>query len=220
MPPLDAPDPPPAPLSVRPRSPQPLASGAHAQEGSSEIVWARYGDLDTLDPHRATSTLSLQVWSLIYDTLLATDASGAPVPNLARSWEMSEDGTEYTFTLAEGVTCHDGTPLDAQDVKHTVDRAFDEADPSVTQASWGPITGAEVVDPLTVRLTLEEPFVALIPFLADSFSSIICDSNEGAEGLRHFDRHRLRTLEAPVLDQGRSARALGQRGLCQSRQAG
>ena len=68
------------------------------------------------------------------------------------------------------------------DVKYTVDRAFDEADPSVTQASWGPITGAEVVDPLTVKLTLEEPFVALIPFLADSFSSIICDSNEGAEG--------------------------------------
>ena len=157
-----------------------LSAPALAQD--SEIVWARYGDLDTLDPHRATSTLSLQVWSLIYDTLLATDAEGNPVPNLAETWEMSEDGTEYTFTLVEGVTCHDGTPLDATDVKYTVDRAFDEADPSVTQASWGPITSAEVVDPLTVKLTLEEPFVALIPFLADSFSSIICASNEGAEG--------------------------------------
>ena len=157
-----------------------LSAPALAQD--SEIVWARYGDLDTLDPHRATSTLSLQVWSLIYDTLLASDAEGNPVPNLAETWEMSEDGTEYTFTLAEGVTCHDGTPLDATDVKYTVDRAFDEADPSVTQASWGPITSAEVVNPLTVKLTLEEPFVALIPFLADSFSSIICDSNEGAEG--------------------------------------
>ena len=149
---------------------------------AKDIVWARYGDIDTLDPHRATSTLSLQVWSLIYDTLLATDASGAPVPNLAKSFEVSADGLEYTFLLVDGVMCHDGTPLDATDVKYTVDRAFDKANPSVTQASWGPITSAEVIDPLTVKLTLSSPFVAMIPFLADSFSSILCDSSKDAEG--------------------------------------
>ncbi len=110
-------------------------------------MWARYGDIDTLDPHRATSTLSLQVWSLIYDTLLATDASGKPVPHIAQSWTANADGTEYTFKLHDGVTCHDGSPLGANDVKYTVDRAFDAANPSVTQASWGPITAAEVVDP-------------------------------------------------------------------------
>ena len=43
---------------------------------ADEIVWARYGDIDSLDPHKATSTLSLQVWSLIYDTMLATDKNG------------------------------------------------------------------------------------------------------------------------------------------------
>lgn len=156
------------------------ASGTAADAG--EIVWARYGDIDTLDPHRATSTLSLQVWSLIYDTLLASDKDGSPVPHIAESWTSNDAGTEYTFTLQDGVTCHDGSPLDANDVKYTVDLAFDEANPSVTMASWGPITAAEVIDPLTVKLTLETPFVALIPFLADSFSSIICDSNAGTEG--------------------------------------
>lgn len=149
---------------------------------AQDIVWARYGDIDSLDPHRATSTLSLQVWSQIYDTLLATDASGAPVPNLARSWEVSDDGLVYTFQLADGVMCHDGTALDANDVKYTIDRAFDATDPSVTQASWGPVTEVEVVDPLTVRLTLSSPFVALVPFLADSFSSILCDTNADAPG--------------------------------------
>jgi peptide/nickel transport system substrate-binding protein len=159
-----------------------LSFAAAFPAAAKDIVWARYGDIDTLDPHRATSTLSLQVWSLIYDTLLATDASGAPVPNLAKSWEVSPDGLVYTFQLAEGVMCHDGTPLDATDVKYTVDRAFDSASPSVTQASWGPITSVEVVDPLTVRFTLSSPFVAMVPFLADSFSSILCDSSAGAEG--------------------------------------
>ena len=63
-----------------------LAAGSATPAVSQDtdtIVWARYGDIDTLDPHRATSTLSLQVWSLIYDTLMATDADGNPVPNLA-----------------------------------------------------------------------------------------------------------------------------------------
>lgn len=149
---------------------------------AKDIVWARYGDIDTLDPHRATSTLSLQVWGLVYDTLLANDAAGRPRPHLAKAWEASADGRSYTFTLEDGVVCHDGSLLDANDVKYTVDRAFAGANPSVTQASWGPITKAEVIDPLTVRLELEQPFVALVPFLADSFSSIICDSNAGRDG--------------------------------------
>ena len=149
---------------------------------AKDIVWARYGDIDTLDPHRATSTLSLQVWSLIYDTLLGTDKDGKPVPNLAQSWSVNAGGTEYTFKLHDGVKCHDGSPLDANDVKFTIDRAFDEKTPSVTKASWGQIESATVVDPLTIKVTLKSPFVALIPFLADSFSSIICKSNKDAPG--------------------------------------
>ena len=158
-----------------------IGSAAFAAS-AKDIVWARYGDIDTLDPHRATSTLSLQAWSLIYDTLLATDKDGKPVPHIAKSWTASPDGKEYTFTLQDGVVCHDGSPLNAEDVKYTVERAFDSANPSVTKASWGPITSAEVVDPLTVKLKLDKPFVALIPFLADSFSSIICDTNKGVQG--------------------------------------
>lgn len=159
-----------------------LACAASPAAMAKDIVWARYGDIDSLDPHRATSTLSLQVWSLIYDTLLATDAAGKPVPNLAKSWTTSADGTEYTFSLQSGAKCHDGSPLDANDVKYTIDRAFDSKNPSVTKASWGDIESATVVDPLTVKIKLKSPFVALVPFLADSFSSIICDSNKDAAG--------------------------------------
>ncbi|GEO42884.1 ABC transporter substrate-binding protein [Skermanella aerolata] len=159
-----------------------LLGGIAPAASARDIVWARYGDMDTLDPHRATSTLSLQVWSLVYDTLLAVDATGKPVPNVARSWTTSTDGTEYTFKLNEGVVCHDGTPLDANDVKYTVDRAFDTSNPSLTKASWGPVTSVEVIDPLTVTIKLDKPFVALVPFLADSFSSIICDSSKDAPG--------------------------------------
>ena len=156
-----------------------LARPAAARD---DIVWARYGDIDTLDPQRATSTLSLQVWSLIYDTLLATNTEGWPVPNLAESYQMAPDGLHYTFHLHPGVKCSDGSTLDANDVKYTVARAFDPRNPSVTKAAWGPITGVDVLDPETVRFDLATPFVALPAFLADSFSSIICKSNAGKAG--------------------------------------
>ena len=82
-----------------------LSAALVAPTFAEDIVWARYGDIDSLDPHRATSTLSLQVWSLIYDTLLAMDAEGNPVPHIAKSWSSNEAGTEYTFSLEAGVMC-------------------------------------------------------------------------------------------------------------------
>lgn len=149
---------------------------------AKDIVWARYGDIDSLDPRRATSTLSLQVWSLIYNTLLATDKDGKAVPNIAESWTANAEGTQYTFKLHDGIKCSDGTPLDANDVKYTVDQVFDKENPSITKASWGPIEKVEVVDPLTVRFDLSKPFVSLLPFLADAYSSIVCDSNKDQPG--------------------------------------
>ena len=91
---------------------------------ADEIVWARYGDIDSLDPHKATSTLSLQIWSLIYDTLLATDKNGDIVPHVAKSWSSSDAGRVYNFKLNDGIKCHDGTALDANDIKYTIDKAF------------------------------------------------------------------------------------------------
>ena len=149
---------------------------------ADEIVWARYGDIDSLDPHKATSTLSLQVWSLIYDTMLATDKDGNIVPHVAKSWSSSSDGRVYTFELNDGIKCHDGTALDANDIKYTIDKAFNSENPSLTKGSWGPITEVKVISPVKIQFTLEKPFVALISFLADSFSSIICDSNRNESG--------------------------------------
>lgn len=143
---------------------------------AQDLVWARYGDIDSLDPHRATSTLSMQVWDQIYDQLLAFDMEGNPVPNMAKEWTVSDDGLEYVFTLHEGIKCHDGTDFNAEDVKFTVDRALFGETPSLTRTSWGPIETVEVVDPLTVKITMSDRFAAFLPFLADSFSSMVCDS--------------------------------------------
>ena len=153
-----------------------LAPVSSSADGGT-LVWARYDDIDSLDPHRATSTLSMQVWDQIYETLLSFDEAGNVQPHIAKSWSVSDDGLEYTLALQDGVTCHDGTPFDGNDVKFTIDRAFNPDTASLTKTAWGPIESVSVPDPLTVKVKMSSRFGAFIPFLADSFSSIVCDAD-------------------------------------------
>ncbi len=154
-------------------------TAAHARDDG--IVWGRDGDIDSLDPHRATSTLSRQIWYQIYDPLLEFDEKGRVIPNLARDWQVDQGGRQITFELHDDIKCHDGTDFTAKDVKWTADRALSDDKPSITKSSWGPISRVEVVDELTVRFHLDKPFAAFVPYMADQFASMLCDSNEDAE---------------------------------------
>lgn len=150
-----------------------------AEEASDDemtIVWARYGDSDTIDPHKATSTLSLQVYKLVYDQLLNFDMEGNLQPGLAKDWKVSDDGLEIVFELQEGVLCHDGVEFTAEDVVYTAERAINPDTGNPTRSAWGPIESVEAVDDYTVKFTFEEPFGPFPFFAADGFASMICKS--------------------------------------------
>lgn len=145
---------------------------------SDTIIWARYGDIDTLDPHRSTSTLSMQVWNQIYEPLLARDSAGKIGPNLASSYSVEDDGLSVSFVLNPDVKCHDGSDFTSKDVLYTYERAFSESNPSNTKSAWGPIDSVTAADDLNVEFKFKTPFGAFIPFMADPFASMICDTNE------------------------------------------
>lgn len=147
---------------------------------ANDLVWARYGDIDSLDPHRTTSTLSMQVWNQIYEPLLARDGKGALKPNLAKSYNVSEDGLKVSFELNEGILCHDGSDFTAEDVVYTWQRAFSEDNPSNTKSAWGSIVKAEAASATEVNFYFDQPFGAFLPFMADPFASMICDTNEAS----------------------------------------
>lgn len=96
--------------------------------------------------------------------LARIDETGVPVPSLAESWEI--DGNTYTFTIREGVTFSDGTPLDADAVAVNLERGRATAGPN--SPMYAPISGIEVVDDLTVQVTLSEPRPAFLIDLANS----------------------------------------------------
>jgi peptide/nickel transport system substrate-binding protein len=111
--------------------------------------------------------------TLVWARGMDTDSLDPHRTTTAESW-MTFD-LIYDSLLQFGP---DGTPLDAHDVKYTVDRVFDPGNPSATQAGWGPVTELKVVDDLTVTYVLSKPFGAFLPFQAQAFAGIICDSNE------------------------------------------
>ena len=95
----------------------------------------------------------------IYETLTyLPGGSLEPEPLLAESWEVSEDGLNYTFTLKPDITFTTGNPLNAEAVKFSIDRLH--------EIGLGPLymtsayDSTEVVDDMTVRMTLKFPYAA------------------------------------------------------------
>ncbi|MFN3144689.1 MAG: ABC transporter substrate-binding protein [Paracoccaceae bacterium] len=148
-----------------------LAAPATAQTPPGVLVVGQIAEPKALDPHAVTAVNDFRILMNVYDGLVRYKSGTLEVePALAESWEISDDGTVYTFTLREGVTFHDGTPLTAEAVKFNFDRMLDEAHPYHDTGPFplsfffSAITSTEALDERTVRFTLNAPYA---PFLSN-----------------------------------------------------
>lgn len=91
------------------------------------LVIAQSVDVGALEPALVGSRAESNIFNHLFGTLYEISETGELVPFLANAYSISEDGTEWTFTLNEGLTCHDGEALTAQDVVYTFQRAADPA---------------------------------------------------------------------------------------------
>jgi peptide/nickel transport system substrate-binding protein len=91
-----------------------------AQEDVLRVVM--HSDLKIIDPIWTTAYISRNHGYMVYDTLLALDETGAVQPQMAESWEVSDDGLTYAFTLRDGLTFHDGTAVTSADVVASLQR--------------------------------------------------------------------------------------------------
>jgi peptide/nickel transport system substrate-binding protein len=125
-----------------------------------------------IDPHRTAADNGLLPMIQVCETLVIRDLDGEYVPGLASSWEISDDGTMYTFHLREDIEFHDGTPFNAEAVKYSFDRIVDP-DTQSEQAidKIGPYSETEVVDDYTVVVHLDSPFA---PFMDGVVGPELC----------------------------------------------
>jgi oligopeptide transport system substrate-binding protein len=98
-----------------------------ARQPRADLVFLNGAEPETLDPALITGQPEGRVANALFEGLLTFDQSGKPQPGMAESWEVSEDGKIYTFTLREGLTWSDGTPLTARDFVESWRRTLDPA---------------------------------------------------------------------------------------------
>ncbi|WP_336162421.1 nickel ABC transporter substrate-binding protein [Fusobacterium polymorphum] len=125
-----------------------------------EIVYANFRDIRDLNPHNYAGELYAQ--NILYEGLVKISPKGEIVPSLAESWEISEDGKEYTFHLRKGVLFSDGEKFDANAVKANFDAIMDNKDRHGWLESVRLFNKFEVVDENTFKIYLNEPYFPMM----------------------------------------------------------
>ncbi len=151
-----------SPAALGTSAPAPAASA-----GTGRLLVAIPGDWATLDPALYTNVSEREIFYSIYDPLVDMNENLEIQPRLAKSWDVQDDGKTIVFHLQSGVKFHDGTDFNADAVKFNLERMLDPATGSPQRTNIDAITKVDVVDPLTVRLTLSAPFTPLLGSLTE-----------------------------------------------------
>ena len=122
-----------------------------------------------VNPLLALSDADRDLTALTFAGLMGIGTDGTLVPVIASSYTVSEDGKTYTFTLRDNAKFSDGTPVTAEDVVFTVEKAKDPTLKSPEYSNWVSIQ-AQAIDARTVQFTLPKPYA---PFLADTTLGIL-----------------------------------------------
>jgi peptide/nickel transport system substrate-binding protein len=150
------------------------------QTGNTFVI-AIESEADILDPQVAggwvTWRINRQMFEPLVDEDLTIPSAEAVVPPLkpalAQSWDISDDGLEYTFHIRKGVRFHDGTPLDAAAVEYNIRRMWDKKSPMYSTKAggqtgfvWKFLESVGTVDDHTVKVRLKQPFSEFLRMLA------------------------------------------------------
>ena len=137
------------------------------------LVIAMSSEPSTLNTLVADDFAAWSITNNIYDSLIEFHTDGSLTPGLAESWDYSEDGTEITFHLRQGVKFHDGSAMTADDVVFTYEQVIPYA---AAQNVNSAMKSMEKGDDYTVKLTLLHPFGPVEYCAGSSQFSIVCKS--------------------------------------------
>ena len=131
-----------------------------------------YSDPPTLDPHIAQDSTSASIILELYSGLVSLDTDLKITPDLAESWEISEDGMKYTFTIRDNIRFHNGKKMTASDIVWSFNRAADPKTASITAKDYlgdiigvsdvingkaKTISGIKQIDERTIEINIDSP---------------------------------------------------------------
>ena len=136
-----------------------LAAGVGMFAGTAsaaDLVIGLQQEPTSLDPTSdATASIDGMLTQNVYESLTIAAENGEVHANLAKSWDVSEDGLIYVFHLNDGVKYHDGSDFDAGDVIYSFNRAMAEDSVNPSKKILKSIESVTAIDPLTVEIKLK-----------------------------------------------------------------
>ncbi len=127
----------------------------------------------------AAAAIDEVVYANVYEGLTRYKSDGSVVPGLAKSWKVSEDGQSYTFNLHKNVFFHDGSVMNATDVKFSLDRARSDDSTNAQKALFAGIKNVEIIDEHTVKVNLRSPNGSFITNMAWGDAVIVAEETVG-----------------------------------------
>ena len=151
------------------------------------LVAALNADIQTADVQKTSKDYEVpfNIFDRLVDVEVGTDGNSKIVPSLAESWDISDDGLEYTFHLRQGVKFHNGNDFTAEDVTYTFHRMLTveggvntefidqiKGADELLAGETDTLEGVEVVDDYTIKVTLKEPFAGFLASISSPGVSI------------------------------------------------
>jgi peptide/nickel transport system substrate-binding protein len=135
------------------------------------LIVASIGEPQTLDEHQTTASITAEIGYCMYETLFAYDSEYQPIPMLAESYDVSEDGLNHTITLRQGVMFHNGEEMTSADVVASLER-------------WGAISGVgkqllaateelTAVDDYTIEMVTSQPYGTILIALCSNTQACV-----------------------------------------------
>jgi ABC-type transport system substrate-binding protein len=150
------------------------------QELLQQLVFAITSDVRSFDPAYIIMALDSYISANIHETLTWFNRDVELVPRLALSWEPEDQGLRWVFRLRPDVRFHDGTVFNAEAVKHHFDRIKNPETRSNRISRVAPLKSVEVLDPLTVRFHMHEPFAVWPDQIRSGWAGIVSPSRVAA----------------------------------------
>ncbi len=139
--------------------------GVSADETDKTIVRINMeSEPDNLDPWLSAASDTEAVFHNVFEGLVLFDETGALIPGLAESWDISDDGLTYTFHLRDDVTFHNGKAFSAEDVVYTYEALSGLGGEEPLSSKFTNVTAINAIDDYTVELTLGEADAAFLQY--------------------------------------------------------
>lgn len=147
-----------------------VVTASFASSAEMVLRMGRITEPEGFCPHTIGGRVAREVSAPLYENLIWGDDDGNFHPWVASGWETSDDFTEITFFIREGINFHDGTPLNAEAVKFNLERANQ---PGNFSADHFPNMTIEVVEEYTVKINLEETYAPFFHNLASRSGGLV-----------------------------------------------